>query len=859
MVSHGSMPMRAPPGLGSVLQGDEAARVGRIMMEYGSKMPVSVFLDTIANKYWARFGEKLQSAPYELMTELRSNKVLKRDGEGIVATASRPGDFVLFVSCVQTVLSEAATPLSAQDVEAAWIRYQADPAYEDRFALLSSFLRRHEFKSLGGVLDNICEVDFEMRHSDGMATRVYKLDNNGNKAWTTAGTTESGEKKTIDTSKGSKMNKNVKGATTTSTNINNTTNMSKKGGGEHDVQGDEPKDASSASKVSKLHYNAKPFSMGNTYHDAAFAGGGGTGSGDAFYGNTATGASSIYDYTSGAAVTTGQHVLPTPPPPSAAVYAGSVVGAAAGWGNMPGSPEMHDAGSYLSSSPALPSGVDQHRWGTASPDSLGCGSPGEDGSGWYSPMESSGWGLNEPVGLYPTLSVSSQNSTYSAGAAYNYTPSLGNEPGSPEDHGLKSWMLSDAATLHRAAEILQMMDGGAGYSSQLLQQQMLTLNASMTAAAKGAPTAASKGLSTGGGTATSAFHTNVAGKNGNFYNNNMQTSSTKGGKGPGGSTAGAWAGDTSAANINNLTGTLNTSTTTVWDGLGSSTYEDAKSWGKVPPPPPPVVLPMAPTPNAKGKKGKGKVGSKSGSGITSSSSITTRSSAAPSANVGSSSTNKQGQHLQSTTSTTTGASVVSNNKALGSNSTTGSTSTTGNDQSAAPCYGAAPGLEQSNPYATPQKRWKAEVSAASSGIENSGAKTTAETRKHVTPLFSPPALEGSWSAGPPAAPKATPCLKPNAPTPVLKPCGSPPPASEPDMQKLHKAILKFLDEKPTASVDEAARDFDVKTCWKSVGRVPLWKLLKQFPSTVHQKQQPDGVWIIRRVTEEDSVEMPRVQ
>lgn len=65
------------------------------------------------------------------------------------------------------------------------------------------------------------------------------------------------------------------------------------------------------------------------------------------------------------------------------------------------------------------------------------------------------------------------------------------------------------------------------------------------------------------------------------------------------------------------------------------------------------------------------------------------------------------------------------------------------------------------------------------------------------------------------------------------------------MRKLERVVVAFLQEHGEVTMDAAARDAGVKEAWKEVGRVPLWKLLKQFPDSVFQKQQSDGVWKIK--------------
>jgi len=106
---------------------------------------------------------------------------------------------------------------------------------------------------------------------------------------------------------------------------------------------------------------------------------------------------------------------------------------------------------------------------------------------------------------------------------------------------------------------------------------------------------------------------------------------------------------------------------------------------------------------------------------------------------------------------------------------------------------------------------------------------------------------------------------PDCPPPVPTPCFSPekqapsserlrkymqlqrsPPSTEKEMQSLRLAVLQFFEEnnRSSATVDELAMAPRVKSAWKAIGRIPLWKLLKQFPHVLKQQQQPSGVWLI---------------
>ncbi|CAD7960306.1 unnamed protein product [Amoebophrya sp. A120] len=72
----------------------------------------------------------------------------------------------------------------------------------------------------------------------------------------------------------------------------------------------------------------------------------------------------------------------------------------------------------------------------------------------------------------------------------------------------------------------------------------------------------------------------------------------------------------------------------------------------------------------------------------------------------------------------------------------------------------------------------------------------------------------------------------------------PPRPKEECMQSLKKAILNYFCkyELEEAVLDRVCKDHDVKSAWKEIGRVPLWKLVKQFPSDMTQRQLADGTW-----------------
>jgi len=143
---------------------------------------------------------------------------------------------------------------------------------------------------------------------------------------------------------------------------------------------------------------------------------------------------------------------------------------------------------------------------------------------------------------------------------------------------------------------------------------------------------------------------------------------------------------------------------------------------------------------------------------------------------------------------------------------------------------------QANHFATPQKKWKPP------GGGNLAGSGGSELMQNSSSLFSTPD-KSVWK--PPPPPRATPSLKPSATNSTGRPNGSPPLSSEPAMRKLERVVVAFLKEHGEVTMDAAARDAGVKEAWKEVGRVPLWKLLKQFPDSVFQKQQSDGVWKIK--------------
>jgi len=72
----------------------------------------------------------------------------------------------------------------------------------------------------------------------------------------------------------------------------------------------------------------------------------------------------------------------------------------------------------------------------------------------------------------------------------------------------------------------------------------------------------------------------------------------------------------------------------------------------------------------------------------------------------------------------------------------------------------------------------------------------------------------------------------------------PPAPKEDNMRVLRKAILAYFTkyELEEAILDNVCRDSDVKAAWKKIGRVPLWKLVKQFPRDMNQRQMADGSW-----------------
>ncbi|CAD7948681.1 unnamed protein product [Amoebophrya sp. A25] len=72
----------------------------------------------------------------------------------------------------------------------------------------------------------------------------------------------------------------------------------------------------------------------------------------------------------------------------------------------------------------------------------------------------------------------------------------------------------------------------------------------------------------------------------------------------------------------------------------------------------------------------------------------------------------------------------------------------------------------------------------------------------------------------------------------------PPKPSMNGMQVLRAAILAYFTkyELEECNLDSMAKDADVKAAWKTIGRVPLWKLVKQFPCDMSQRQLADGTW-----------------
>ncbi|CAD7922721.1 unnamed protein product [Amoebophrya sp. A120] len=152
-------PQRLPPGLGLERE-EECARVAQLLVEYGGPMSIATLLDSIELRFRARFGETMTMSPFELLADLTSKKLVSRSGDAVTAMQSRSGDFVLFVSCVHTVLQEAEkTCVSSNAIADLWAQYQSDPKYEHRFPFLSSFLRRHGFSCLDTALQNLCEVE----------------------------------------------------------------------------------------------------------------------------------------------------------------------------------------------------------------------------------------------------------------------------------------------------------------------------------------------------------------------------------------------------------------------------------------------------------------------------------------------------------------------------------------------------------------------------------------------------------------------------------------------------------------------------------------------------------------------------
>eukprot|EP00392_Amoebophrya_sp_AT5.2_P003068 g3073.t1 len=71
----------------------------------------------------------------------------------------------------------------------------------------------------------------------------------------------------------------------------------------------------------------------------------------------------------------------------------------------------------------------------------------------------------------------------------------------------------------------------------------------------------------------------------------------------------------------------------------------------------------------------------------------------------------------------------------------------------------------------------------------------------------------------------------------------PPAPKEDNMRVLRKAILAYFTkyELEEAILDNVCRDSDVKAAWKKIGRVPLWKLVKQFPRDMNQRQMADAM------------------
>jgi len=66
-----------------------------------------------------------------------------------------------------------------------------------------------------------------------------------------------------------------------------------------------------------------------------------------------------------------------------------------------------------------------------------------------------------------------------------------------------------------------------------------------------------------------------------------------------------------------------------------------------------------------------------------------------------------------------------------------------------------------------------------------------------------------------------------------------------DMQHLSDNLEADSNSPRTVTLDTLARDPDIHDTWKRIGRVPLWKLLKQFSGVMEQRQQSDGFWKVR--------------
>jgi len=143
-----------PPGLENHVAERDLADIERMLTEYGRAMPKLLFMETIQKKYEQRFGCALESSP-ALLLEVMG---VAPDVSEIQPPQARSPDWSIFASCLTKVLKDKPYGMTGREITAAWSTFQDDPVHTDLFPQLSSFLLRQKAEYLDSLLINMAEI-----------------------------------------------------------------------------------------------------------------------------------------------------------------------------------------------------------------------------------------------------------------------------------------------------------------------------------------------------------------------------------------------------------------------------------------------------------------------------------------------------------------------------------------------------------------------------------------------------------------------------------------------------------------------------------------------------------------------------